>query len=43
MAREPDFFCREVVDARRFFLDLRSRPGPGLTVASGGWELCSRR
>ncbi len=41
MAQEPDFFARQVTAARRFYLDLRTAPAPGLIVACGGWELCS--
>lgn len=42
MGHDPDFFSQQVSDARRFWLDLQPRSCPGLIVASGGWELCSR-
>lgn len=39
--REPGFFDRQVLRARRFILDLRPPGGPGLTVACGGIERCT--
>jgi AraC family transcriptional regulator of arabinose operon len=41
MAKEPDFFCRQVTAARRFHLDIRSGSAAGLSVVSGGWEHCA--
>lgn len=34
----PAFVSRQVVTARRYFLDLRPRPGRPLTVVCGGYE-----
>ena len=40
-ADEPDFFTRQTVDARRFYLDLRPNSGSELIVTCGGWERCT--
>lgn len=40
MAKDPDFFVRNVRSARRFWLDQRQVPAAGLTVCGGGWEVC---
>lgn len=37
----PDFFSPQVSAARRFYLDLNPRPGPGLVVVCGGLEHCT--
>jgi AraC-like DNA-binding protein len=37
----PDFFSTQVSEARRFYLDLDPPQGRGLTVVSGGCELCA--
>jgi AraC-like DNA-binding protein len=41
MAKDPDFFARQVTSARRFWLDLRTGRMPGLVVVSAGWERCA--
>lgn len=41
MPKEPDFFHKDVTDARRFYLDLGSRDSAEMTVVSGGWEVCA--
>jgi AraC-like DNA-binding protein len=38
---EPPFVSTEVVDARRFVLELAPWRGRGLRVACGGWEGCA--
>jgi AraC-like DNA-binding protein len=37
----PAFVSAQVTAARRFYLNLRPRPTPGLTVVCGGWEECA--
>jgi AraC-like DNA-binding protein len=37
----PAFVSAQVTDARRFYLNLKPRPAPGLTVVCGGWEECA--
>lgn len=37
---KPDFFSTQILQARRFFLNLNPRPGNSLTVACGGMEHC---
>ncbi|MBI5689840.1 MAG: helix-turn-helix transcriptional regulator [Verrucomicrobia bacterium] len=37
----PSFLSQQVTAARRFYLDLRPRPGRDLTVVCGGWEECA--
>jgi AraC-like DNA-binding protein len=39
--KQPDFFSRQVLAARRFFLDLDPAPDEPLTVVSGGCEHCA--
>jgi AraC-like DNA-binding protein len=39
--QEPTFFSRQVLDARRFHLDLRPNRRLPLVVVSGGWERCA--
>jgi len=38
----PDFFSTQIVQARRFFLNLNPGARPRLTVACGGMECCDR-
>jgi AraC-like DNA-binding protein len=38
---DPEFFSRQVVSARRFYLNLDPRPRDPLTVVCGGWERCA--
>lgn len=37
----PAFFSREVLNARRFYLNLQPAASDALTVVSGGWERCA--
>jgi AraC-like DNA-binding protein len=37
----PAFVSAQVTAARRFYLNLKPRPTPGLTVVCGGWEECA--
>ena len=37
----PDFFSTQVLQARRFFLNLTPAPGEPLVVVSGGVEHCA--
>src|SRR5688572_22330973 len=37
----PSFVSAQVTDARRFYLNLKPRPSPGLIVVCGGWEDCA--
>ena len=37
----PRFFSQQVLEARRFYLDLRPTPSRDITVVSGGWERCA--
>ena len=37
----PAFVSRQVTAARRFYLNLRPKPGRALTVVCGGWEECA--
>jgi len=37
----PSFVSNQVTSARRFYLDLKPRETPGLTVVCGGWEECA--
>lgn len=39
--RPPEFISQQVSAARRFYLNLKPRPGRGLTVVCGGWEECA--
>lgn len=40
-ATVPEFFSAQVVQARRFYLDLRPRVQAGLTIICGGSEHCA--
>jgi len=40
-AETPAFVSAQVTAARRFYLNLKPRPAPGLTVVCGGWEECA--
>lgn len=37
----PDFFSRQVREARRFYLDLAPSPSGPLAVVCGGYEVCT--
>ena len=37
----PAFVSQQVTAARRFYLNLKPRPTPNLTVVCGGWEECA--
>jgi len=39
--KPPRFFSNQVLEARRFYLDLRPKPSQDITVVSGGWERCA--
>ncbi len=38
---QPDFFSQQIVNARRFYLNLRPAPTSAIAVICGGWELCA--
>jgi AraC-like DNA-binding protein len=40
-AEAPAYVSAQVTAARRFYLNLKPRPTPGLTVVCGGWEECA--
>jgi len=40
-SRLPDFFSRQVREAKRFYSDLRPGAASTLTVVSAGWERCT--
>jgi AraC-like DNA-binding protein len=41
MRDKPDFFSTQVIEARRFYLDLNPSKTAGLSVVSAGYERCS--